>query len=237
MAAHYYPSGYSLPISSPSKASHLQYEPYPGQAYYTSPSEEEEDVYSTTSGGTSYTSPSFGTSSSRFSSDLYGSGKYASGRYGSSGHTPDRYDSSSSSSYKPELYGSSNYTYGSRRSGSGNSNTGMSARNADFPEYMSERASGLIDPAPLDQGIATQARTSGKLNGKHRQLADMQQQAAGRLARFRERYTEGLRDAQEVQQDLEWTQQKLQSLKSKAQRKHGREYAMARSQYCFAETE
>jgi biogenesis of lysosome-related organelles complex 1 subunit KXD1 len=50
---------------------------------------------------------------------------------------------------------------------------------------------------------------SGKLNAKHRELMDLQKQAQARLARTRERFQEGVRDAREVRGDLEWTQKKV----------------------------
>lgn len=53
------------------------------------------------------------------------------------------------------------------------------------------------------------ARRSGKLNAKHRELMDLQRQAQSRLARTRERFQDGMRDAREVRGDLEWTQKKV----------------------------
>ena len=38
---------------------------------------------------------------------------------------------------------------------------------------------------------------------------ELQQQAQARLARTRERFQEGMRDAREVRSDLEWTQKKV----------------------------
>lgn len=51
--------------------------------------------------------------------------------------------------------------------------------------------------------------SSGKLNAKHRELLELQKQAQARLARTRERFSEGMRDAREVRNDLEWTQKKV----------------------------
>jgi biogenesis of lysosome-related organelles complex 1 subunit KXD1 len=51
--------------------------------------------------------------------------------------------------------------------------------------------------------------SSGKLNAKQRELMDLQKQAQARLARTRERFQEGMRDAREVRSDLEWTQKKV----------------------------
>jgi ElaB/YqjD/DUF883 family membrane-anchored ribosome-binding protein len=76
-----------------------------------------------------------------------------------------------------------------------------------------------------------QAQTSGKMNAKHRELMELQKKAQARLAKTRERFQEGMRDAHEVRSDLEWTQKKVGSLKTKASRKHGKEYSKARARY------
>jgi biogenesis of lysosome-related organelles complex 1 subunit KXD1 len=47
------------------------------------------------------------------------------------------------------------------------------------------------------------------MNAKHRELLELQMQAQARLAKTRERFQEGLRDAREVRGDLEWTQKKV----------------------------
>lgn len=78
----------------------------------------------------------------------------------------------------------------------------------------------IPNPAPsslrLDQSIGreqcvinTICNSSGKLNAKHRELLELQQQAQARLARTRERFQDGMRDAREVRGDLEWTQKKV----------------------------
>ena len=50
---------------------------------------------------------------------------------------------------------------------------------------------------------------SGKLNAKHRELLEMQKKAQARLAKSRARLEEGLQEAQEVRETLEWTQKKV----------------------------
>jgi len=47
------------------------------------------------------------------------------------------------------------------------------------------------------------------MNAKHRELLELQKQAQARLAKTRERFQEGLRDARDVHNDLEWTQKKV----------------------------
>jgi hypothetical protein len=66
-----------------------------------------------------------------------------------------------------------------------------------FPDFPIFRASRLT------------WRRSGKLNAKHRELLELQAKAQARLAKTRERFTEGYRDAQDVRADLEWTQKKV----------------------------
>ncbi|RDA87916.1 hypothetical protein CP532_1719 [Ophiocordyceps camponoti-leonardi (nom. inval.)] len=106
-----------------------------------------------------------------------------------------------------------------------------SASGVDFQEYMQERFANSFNPIPLDRSMAVQAQTSGKLNAKHRELLELQKQAQARLAKTRERFNEGVRDAREVRGDLEWTQKKVSSLQTKAARKHPKEYAKARARY------
>jgi hypothetical protein len=106
-----------------------------------------------------------------------------------------------------------------------------SASGVDFQEYMQDRFASSFNPIPLDRSMAVQAQTSGKLNAKQRELMDLQKQAQARLARTRERFAEGMRDAREVRGDLEWTQKKVSSLSSKASRKHPTEYSKARARY------
>lgn len=55
----------------------------------------------------------------------------------------------------------------------------------------------------------TQIRSSGHLNAKHRELLELQKKAQARLAKSRARFAEGMDDAREVRQSLEWTQKKV----------------------------
>ncbi|EEY19319.1 hypothetical protein D7B24_005824 [Verticillium nonalfalfae] len=130
---------------------------------------------------------------------------------------------------QPSGYSVANSSYAG--SNSGDFDTVHSASGVDFNEYMQDRFAQSFDPIPLDRNIAIQAQTSGKLNAKHRELLDLQAKAQARLAKTRERFNEGYRDAQDVRNDLEWTQKKVSSLKSKASRKHTKEYSKARARY------
>ncbi|KAF4126374.1 biogenesis of lysosome-related organelles complex 1 subunit KXD1 [Geosmithia morbida] len=100
---------------------------------------------------------------------------------------------------------------GSSGSSAADYDSSNSAAGVDFQEYMHDR--------------------SGKLNAKNRELMELQAQAQARLARTRERFQEGMRDAREVRADLEWTQKKVSSLQTKASSKHPKEYAKARARY------
>ncbi|KAJ8121499.1 hypothetical protein ONZ43_g2060 [Nemania bipapillata] len=106
-----------------------------------------------------------------------------------------------------------------------------SASGVDFNEYMQDRFSNAFDPLPLDRSLATQAQTSGTLNAKHRELLDLQAKAQARLAKSRARFADGVRDAQEVRTNLEWTSKKVSSMKKKAEKKHSKEYQKARERY------
>lgn len=47
------------------------------------------------------------------------------------------------------------------------------------------------------------------MNAKTRELLELQKKAQARLAKTRERFQDGLRDAREVHEDLQWTQKKV----------------------------
>ncbi|KAF8863974.1 putative biogenesis of lysosome-related organelles complex 1 subunit KXD1 [Acephala macrosclerotiorum] len=106
-----------------------------------------------------------------------------------------------------------------------------SANGVDMQEYMQDRFQSAFDPLPLDRTLAVQAQTSGLLNAKHRELMDLQALAQQRLEKSRARLAEGYADAKEVRRDLEWTQKRVSSMKTKASRKHPKEYKQARARY------
>jgi len=62
-----------------------------------------------------------------------------------------------------------------------------------------------------ESGFADASRnySSGHLNAKQRELLDLQAKAQARLAKSRARFAQGLEDAREVRNDLEWTQKKV----------------------------
>ncbi|TDZ39679.1 Biogenesis of lysosome-related organelles complex 1 subunit KXD1 [Colletotrichum sidae] len=143
--------------------------------------------------------------------------------------TDESVSSGTGPSYSHSGYSVANSSYAG--SHSGDFESAHSASGVDFNDYMQDRFAQTFDPIPLDRNIAVQAQTSGKLNAKHRELLELQKKAQARLAKTRERFNEGYRDAQDVRADLEWTQKKVTSLKSKTSRKHNKEYNKARARY------
>ncbi|PSR85601.1 hypothetical protein BD289DRAFT_368274 [Coniella lustricola] len=147
--------------------------------------------------------------------------------------SPPEADVSVSSGSGVPSYSNSGYSATASYAGSshGDYESERSASGVDFNEYMHEHLANAFDPLPLDKAVATQAQTSGRLNAKHRELLELQQKAQARLARSRARFAEGMEDAREVRQNLEWTQKKVSSLKTKASKKHSKEYNKARARY------
>lgn len=113
----------------------------------------------------------------------------------------------------------------------GDYESAASASGVDFNEYVQERFDEVRNPVVMDNCTVTQAKVSGGLNAKHRELLDLQKKAQARLAKSRARYTEGMAAAYEVREDLEWTQKTLSSIQSKASKKHSKEYKKARERY------
>ncbi|RDW68357.1 hypothetical protein BP5796_09014 [Coleophoma crateriformis] len=147
---------------------------------------------------------------------------------------PEAPESVTTGSGMTPTYGHSAYSATSSSyagSASGEYDSSASANGVDLQEYMQDRFNGAFDPLPLDRTLAVQAQTSGLLNAKHRELLDLQQLAQQRIAKSRARLAEGYQDAKEVKRDLEWSQKRVSGLKSKASRKHPKEYKQARARY------
>jgi len=147
---------------------------------------------------------------------------------------PEVAESSTSGSGMTASYGHSGYSVASSSyagSQSGDYESAASANGVDMQEYMQDRFAGAFDPLPLDRTLAVQAQTSGLLNAKNRELQELQALAQQRLAKSRVRMAEGYADAKEVKRDLEWTQKRTGNLKTKASRKHPKEYKQARARY------
>ncbi|KAL1877589.1 hypothetical protein VTK73DRAFT_8498 [Phialemonium thermophilum] len=150
--------------------------------------------------------------------------------------SPPEADLSVSDGSSPMLPSYSNSSYCATTSSYAGSSQGDydstgSASGIDFNEYMQERFAETFNPLPLDRCMAVQAQTSGHLNATQRDLLELQAKAQARLEKCRARFAKGLEDAREVHADLEWTQKKVSSLKSKASKKHSKEYKKARARY------
>ncbi|KAK0704796.1 hypothetical protein B0H67DRAFT_360484 [Lasiosphaeris hirsuta] len=159
---------------------------------------------------------------------------YTSGESTYSVSPPEDLDASLSSESGMVSYGNSNYSLSTPSyagSSQGEYDSTGSASGIDLNEYMQNRFADSFNPIPLDNCTVKQAQTSGHLNAKQRELLELQAKAQARLAKSRARFAQGLEDAREVRNDLEWTQKKVTSLKSKASKKHSKEYNKARARY------
>ncbi|TVY25531.1 Biogenesis of lysosome-related organelles complex 1 subunit [Lachnellula hyalina] len=159
---------------------------------------------------------------------------YTPQNHGYSVSPPEVAESVTTGASMTPAYGNSTYSATSNSyagSSSSEYDSTSSANGVDMQEYMQDRFNGAFDPLPLDRTLAVQAQTSGLLNAKHRELQDLQALAQQRLARSRARLAEGYQDAKEVKRDLEWTQKRVSTMKTKASRKHPKEYKQARARY------
>ncbi|KAI1130778.1 hypothetical protein F5Y10DRAFT_108109 [Nemania abortiva] len=142
-----------------------------------------------------YTNPSYGVSPPETTDPSVVSSGGATYSYGGSS------SAAAASSGSSAVGGADCYYY--------SSDSTASASGVDFNEYMQDRFSNAFDPLPLDRSLVTQAQTSGTLNAKHRELLELQAKAQARLAKSRARFADGVRDAQEVRTNLEWTSKKV----------------------------
>jgi hypothetical protein len=101
----------------------------------------------------------------------------------------------------------------------------------DLAALLTDRLESAFDPIPLDRSLASQAKTSGALNAKTRELLELQAQAQRRLAGTRANFAEGMRAAREVKGDLEWVQKRVTALNARTERNYPVEYNMARDRY------
>lgn len=133
--------------------------------------------------------------------------------YGSSRHSGGTY-SARSSSYAP--------SQSSRDYDDYNPTSGV-----DVVDMLSERMNGAFDTMKMDRSLARQAQTSGQLNSKQRELAELQATAQRRLKGARTTLAEGMAAGREARRDIEYTSKKVSSLKKEASRKHPDAYAKA----------
>ncbi|KAG9231061.1 putative biogenesis of lysosome-related organelles complex 1 subunit KXD1 [Amylocarpus encephaloides] len=146
---------------------------------------------------------------------------------------PEVAESVTTGSSMTPAYGNSAYsaTNSSYAGSSSEYDSAASVNGLDMQEYVQDRFNGAFDPLPLDRTLAVQAQTSGLLNAKQREVLDLQALTQQRLAKSRARMAEGFQDAKEVKRDLEWTQKRVSTMKTKASRKHPKEYKQARARY------
>ncbi|KAL9107504.1 MAG: hypothetical protein Q9227_007606 [Pyrenula ochraceoflavens] len=116
-----------------------------------------------------------------------------SGSRGASREAPSSY-SANSSSYAPSF---------------SNDYESCSAGGVDVVDMLSDRMNSAFEPMRLDRSLATQAKTSGQLNAKQRELLELQAQAQRRLKGARKNFSEGMKAAKETKRDIEWTQKKV----------------------------
>ncbi|EPS29900.1 hypothetical protein PDE_04850 [Penicillium oxalicum 114-2] len=145
----------------------------------------------------------------------------------------------------PPEYSDASTTAGSRSSGgltfssAGRSvdydSSSASYSGVDVVDILSERMQTAFDPTPLDKGLVKQAQTSGHLNAKQRELLELQALAQRRLKGVRASFAEGVKTARETKRDLEWTQKRVSTLKSKAEKAHPDEYRRATKKYTYDE--
>ncbi|WPH00101.1 Hypothetical protein R9X50_00292400 [Acrodontium crateriforme] len=101
----------------------------------------------------------------------------------------------------------------------------------DLPAYMNHRLPTVYDPTNLDRTLVTQAQDSAELRMKQREIQEMQARVRARMARLRPNVAEGMRQAKEVQQDLEWTQRKMAAMNVRAAAKYPAQYRAANKRY------
>lgn len=145
-----------------------------------------------------------------------------------SGSPPEGPESTTTSgvpSYEPSAT-SSNYA-----GSASDYDTTSGATSVDLLDYMGNRVNGSFDPMPLDRSLAKQAQTSGELNAKHRELLELQALAQRRLAGAKMDFAEGMKTANQVQKDLQWTQKRVDSLNDRAARKYPEQFRTAQRRY------
>ncbi|KAK5245939.1 hypothetical protein LTR40_012088 [Exophiala xenobiotica] len=94
-------------------------------------------------------------------------------------------------------------------------------------DVLSEKMNTAFDPIRMDRSLVNQAQTSGELNAKQRELQELQALARRRLKSARVNFAEGVETAREVRRDIEYSSKKMESMKSKAEKKHPEAYAKA----------
>jgi len=94
-------------------------------------------------------------------------GHYSSGYSSAYSVSPPEVDDELSSTSGVASYSNPSYA------DSNDYDSAHSASGIDFNEYMQDRFASTFNPIPLDHSTVTQAKTSGKLNAKHRELLEL----------------------------------------------------------------
>ncbi|CAF9932063.1 hypothetical protein IMSHALPRED_008784 [Imshaugia aleurites] len=143
--------------------------------------------------------------------------------YGRVAISPPQRGSSANTSAVPSL---------TSDSGSNSSDCGDGGSSGiDLVELLNDKLSTTVSPMPLDRSLARQAQTSGELNAKNRELLELQTLAQRRLKNSRANFADGMKAAKEVKKDLEWTQKRVNTLKTNTERKYPKQYAKASQRY------
>ncbi|KAK9472238.1 uncharacterized protein V1510DRAFT_417704 [Dipodascopsis tothii] len=104
----------------------------------------------------------------------------------------------------------------------------LSDENLSSTEYVTDKLLQAFDAVALDKAVVTQAKSSGLLNSKARDLQALQERAAQRMQDTRYSFVEGIKNIKDVQKDLRWVQKHVDALKKKTAERHPTEYAEAR---------
>ncbi|KAK5069815.1 hypothetical protein LTR64_008002 [Lithohypha guttulata] len=132
----------------------------------------------------------------------------------------------------PELSDTST-VYSSRRSGGTLSDISDEYESRlpggiDVMDELSERMNTVFDPMKMDRSIARQAQTSGELNAKQRELADLQAQMQRRIKKTRVNFDTTLSNVEEARSDLKYSKEKIAAMKARAMKEDPDAYESAR---------
>ncbi|PYI10275.1 hypothetical protein BO78DRAFT_394379 [Aspergillus sclerotiicarbonarius CBS 121057] len=128
---------------------------------------------------------------------------------------------------------SAGFSYGSGSISGDYESSSVSYSGVDVVDILNDRMQDVFDPTPLDKGLAMQAQASGQLNAKQRELLELQALAQRRLKGVRATFNDGIKVARETKRDLEWTQKRVNALKTKAENAFPDEYRRAAKKYTF----
>lgn len=96
--------------------------------------------------------------------------------------------------------------------------------------YLDEAFANAFDPNKLDRAIAIQAQTSGLLNAKSKEIQTLQAEVVERLNELKTIFAEGMKNAKNVQKDLDWIHKRVNQLSREAKAKYPIEYAKAKEE-------